>query len=192
METQHSQLSDFELIMLSKEDPENFGFLMQRYQPQLFHYIRRIGQFGPEDTEDLLQEVFIKIYQKLNEYEQGLKFSSWAYRIAHNHVVDHFRRLSARPKTNALDEEEWEKLISNSVNLEKELMNKDCVEKIKEIIADLPIKYKEVLILRFIEEKEYEEIMDILKKPKGTVATLISRGKEMLIRELKRNDINCF
>jgi RNA polymerase sigma-70 factor (ECF subfamily) len=52
--------------------------------------------------------------------------------------------------------------------------------------------YKEVLILRFLEEKEYEEIMDILKKPKGTVATLIARGKEKLRELMKARGIDCF
>ena len=184
--------SDADLIELAIKNPESFGILMQRYQGPLFHYIRRIGQLSKEDTEDLLQEVFIKIYQKLNEYNEVLKFSSWAYRIAHNHVVDYFRKVNARPQTNALEEYEWEKIIKASIHIEKEVMDKDCVEKIKKCIQDLPLMYKEVLILRFIEEKEYEEIMDILKKPKGTVATLIKRGKEMLVKRTKDKNINCF
>lgn len=184
--------TDAELIELAKKDPELFGILMERYQAQLFHYIRRMTQFGQDDVEDLLQDVFIRIYQKLNEYNEELKFSSWAYRIAHNLIIDHFRKINARPKINALEDEEWERLITASVHIEKEIMNKDCVEKIKKAIGELPIKYKEVLILRFVEEKEYEEIMDILKKPKGSVATLIARGKENLIKKLKEENINCF
>jgi RNA polymerase sigma-70 factor (ECF subfamily) len=184
--------SDADLVELAKKDPESFGVLMEKYQEPLFHYIRRIGQLSKEDTEDLLQEVFIKIYQKLNEYDEVLKFSSWAYRIAHNHVIDYFRKTNVRPQTNALDEYEWEKIIHASIPIEKDLMNKDCVEKIKNCIQNLPINYREVLVLRFIEEKEYEEIMDILKKPKGTVATLISRGKDLLRKKMKEENINCF
>lgn len=184
--------SDQDLIELSKEDPESFRFIMERYQGPLFHYIRRISQLPQEDIEDLLQEVFIKIYQKINEYDEDLKFSSWAYRVAHNHVVDHFRKISSRPRTNALSDEEWGRIISASVHIEKEVMDKDCAEKIRNAIADLPIKYKEILVLRFVEEKEYDEIMDILKKPKGSVATLIARGKKTLIRQLKERNINCF
>jgi RNA polymerase sigma-70 factor (ECF subfamily) len=185
-------LTDGELIELAKKDPEEFGFLMERYQGPLFHYIRRMTQLGTDDIQDLLQEVFIKIYQKLNEYDDNLKFSSWAYRVAHNHVVDYFRKVGARPQTNSLEDYEWEKIIGASIHIEKDIMNKDCVEKIKKCISGLPIKYKEVLILRFVEEKEYEEIMDILKKPKGSVATLISRGKEMLVNKMKEENINCF
>lgn len=183
--------SDADLIELSKRNPEMFGILMKRYQGPLFHYIRRISQLPKDDAEDLLQEVFIKIYQKLNEYDEVLKFSSWAYRIAHNRVIDYFRRAGARPQTNTLEDYEWEKMIKASVRVEKDIMNKDCVEKIKKCIWEMPLIYKEVLILRFIEEKEYEEIMDILKKPKGTIATLIKRGKELLIKKMKEQDIDC-
>lgn len=184
--------TDGELIELAKNDPELFGLLMERYQVQLSHYIRRMTQLGQDDVQDLLQEVFIKIYQKLNEYNEVLKFSSWAYRIAHNHIVDYFRKTNARPQTNSLEEYEWEKIISASISIEKDIMNKDCVEKVKTCIEELPIKYKEVLILRFVQDLEYEEIMDILKKPKGSVATLIARGKEVLIKKMKEKNINCF
>ena len=184
--------TDQELIELAKKDPETFGLLMERYQGPLFHYIRRITQMPAEDVEDLLQEVFIKIYQKLNEYDSGLKFSSWAYRIAHNHVIDFFRKVSARPQTNFLEDYEWEKIVHAGIHLEKEMMNRDCAQKVKECIRELPLKYKEVLILRFVEEKEYEEIMDILQKPKGSVATLIARGKEALKDKMKEQNINCF
>jgi RNA polymerase sigma-70 factor, ECF subfamily len=184
--------SDTALIELSKRSPEMFGVLMERYQAPLFHYIRRISQLPKDDIDDLLQEVFIKIYQKMNEYNEVLKFSSWAYRIAHNHVIDHFRKSNARPRTDALEDFEWERMIRASVHMEKEIMDKDCVEKIKKCVQELPLAYKEVLVLRFIEEKEYEEIMDILKKPKGTVATLIKRGKELLVKKMKEQNINCF
>ncbi len=183
---------DAELIELSKKDPESFGLLMERYQGPLFHYIRRMTQLPKDDVEDLLQDVFIKIYQKLNEYNEELKFSSWAYRIAHNHIIDYFRKANARPQSNSLEDYEWEKIISASIHIEKDIINKDCVEKLKTCMQQLPIKYREVLILRFVEEMEYEEIMDILKKPKGSVATLIARGKEMLIRNMREQNINCF
>ena len=183
--------TDAELIELSRMDPEMFGLLMERYRGPLFHYIRRIGRFADEDTEDLLQEVFIKVYRKLNEYTEALKFSSWAYRIAHNHVIDHFRKLNARPKVDMLDDVEWGRLIAGSVDIDKALMNADCVEKIKTVIRDLPIRYKEVLILRFIEEKEYEEIMDILQKPKGSVATLIARGRKILLKRMEEEHVDC-
>ena len=183
---------DADLVEMAKINPERFGILMERYQVPLFHYIRRIAQLSEEDTRDLLQEVFIKIYQKLNEYSETLKFSSWAYRVAHNHVIDYFRKMSSRPRTNTLLDHEWEKIIHAGIGIEKDITDKDCVEKIKKCIRNMPMAYREILILRFIEDKEYEEIMDILKKPKGTVATLIRRGKELLAKKIKEQNIDCF
>jgi RNA polymerase sigma-70 factor (ECF subfamily) len=183
--------SDSELIELSKKSPESFGLLMHRYKEPLFHYIRRITQYQKEDIEDILQEVFIKIFLKLNEYNEELKFSSWAYRIAHNHVIDHFRKMNSRPRSYFFDEGEIEKLVGSGINLEKKLEAKDCAEKVKKILFDLPLKYREVLVLRFVEEKEYGEIMDILKKPKGSVATLIARGKKALAAGLRKDGIDC-
>jgi len=184
--------TDAELIGLAKADPESFGLLIERYQIPLFHYIRRTTQLPKEDIEDLLQEVFIKIYQKINEYNELLKFSSWAYRIAHNHVVDYFRKAGARPRTNSLEETELAKLLKSGTDLEREYFSKDCLKKIRNCLDELPLKYKEILVLRFIEEKNYEEIMDILKKPKGTVATLVARGKEALSSRMKEKGVYCF
>ena len=184
--------SDRDLINLSKKDPEVFGLLMERYQDPLFHYIRRLGQYTKEDTEDLLQEVFIKIYQKLNTYSSSIKFSSFVYRVAHNHIIDSFRKMQARPQTSTLEEDEWEKIASSSINMDADIAQKDCVQKIQECIYNLPLLYKNVLILRFLEDKEYDEIMDILKKPKGTVATLIARGKERLRDSMRERGIDCF
>ncbi|MDD3487417.1 MAG: RNA polymerase sigma factor [Candidatus Moranbacteria bacterium] len=192
MKNQQNGASDAELVSLSKIDPENFGFIMERYQIPLFHYIRRITQYPKEDVEDILQEVFIKIFRKLNEYDEQLKFSSWAYRIAHNHVIDTFRKSNARPKTDGFDESEMAKLLKSRMDEEEKMEMKDCAEKVKECIGDMPLKYREVLVLRFVEEKSYEEMMDILKKPKGSVATLVSRGREILSKNMKRKGIGCF
>lgn len=183
--------TDAALVELAKDDPESFGILMERYQGPLFHYIRRLTQLSSDDIEDLLQEVFIKTYQHLNAYDEELKFSSWIYRIAHNHIIDYFRKINARPKVNFLEDDEWEKIMHAGFSLEKKIFDKECISKIKDCIQSLPIKYKEILILRFIEEKDYEEIMDILKKPKGSVATLIARGKKVLKKKMREENINC-
>ncbi|MFA7209042.1 MAG: RNA polymerase sigma factor [Parcubacteria group bacterium] len=190
--TEEKALSDAQLVEMAKSEPESFGLLMERYQGQLSGYIRRLTQLAADDAQDLLQEVFIKIYQNLNAYDGNLKFSSWAYRIAHNQVVDYFRRSGARPQTAVLEDYEWEKIIGGGIQLEKDIVDRDCAEKVRACIEDLPLNYREILILRFVEEKDYEEIMDILKKPKGSVATLIARGKEMLRSEMEKRNINCF
>jgi len=183
---ERNEKSDGELVELAKADQEMFGALMEKYQKPLFWYVKRISRLGDDDVEDLLQEIFVKAYLNLNAYDSSLKFSSWIYRISHNHVVDNFRKISSRPRIVASEDNDWIKIVRDDIDLEKELADKECAEKIKMAIEKMPLKYKEVLFLRFIEEKDYEEIMDILQKPKGTVATLIARGKKMIKDEIKR------
>lgn len=185
-----SDKSDSELVELSKSNPDYFSYLMYRYQDKLSAYIRRISYFNKEDIEDILQEVFIKVYKNLNDYEDALKFSSWIYRITRNHTIDQIRKNYRHPQTKSLEEGEFCKFIASSTAIEKDYCNKNLLQHATEIINDLPLKYREVLVLRFLEEKEYEEIMDILKKPKGTIATLIRRGKKLLEEEIKKLNLN--
>lgn len=178
---------DVELVAMAKTEPEQYRFLMERYQERLFRFVRRISQLPTEDVEDILQETFVKMYRNLNDYDPELKFSSWAYRIAHNAAIDHLRKMNVRPKQVDIEDAEYAKLLTSSVNVVDEIATRDMVGRMRTAIGLLPMKYREVLILRFIEEKSYEEIMDILKKPKGSIATLIDRGRRMLAERVGGN-----
>lgn len=188
-----SDKTDFELIGLSKKDPEYFGVLMSRYQEKLFWYVKRVSYFGNDDIEDILQEVLIKAYKNLNEFDGSYKFSSWIYRVAHNQVIDEIRKKQRRKESllGEAEEKDLEIFLRSSVELEQKVISRDCLEKAKKAIGELPLKYREAMQLRFLEEKDYEEIMDILRKPKGSVATLIGRGKKILEKKLKEAKLDC-
>lgn len=176
---QFQKLSDEELVRLTLKKQDIFLYLMQRYEQKLLRYIRRISNLDPDDAQDILQEVFIKTYNNLNDFDPSLKFSSWIYRITHNQVISNFRKLKARPQKILWDDnEEFIKNIASEFNLEKEIDGKLDRQVILQILDKLDFKYKETLELRFLEDKSYQEISDILKKPAGTVATLINRAKK--------------
>ncbi len=181
--------SDQELVELSKKNPDNFSEIVNRYWTRLFFFIKRISYFSNEDIEDILQESFIKTYKNLNGYNSEMTFSTWIYQITRNTVIDEIRKKNCRVKTVQLENQELAELFSGSLDIKKEVIAKESFEKIKEIIQSLPYKYREVLILRFLEEKSYEEIIDIVKKPKGTVAALINRGRKMLLEEAQEQNI---
>jgi RNA polymerase sigma-70 factor, ECF subfamily len=181
--------NDVELVNLAKKDPDNFEALMLRYQNRLFHFIKRISYSSKEDAEDILQEAFLKIYKNLNSFDDSLQFSTWAYQITRNCVIDSIRKKQVRPQKARLETEELAKIFRSSTDIESETIARDTIKKIKEIISKLPFKYREVIILRFLEEKNYEEIMDIVKRPKGTVASLINRGKKILKEEAKKQHL---
>ncbi|MFH1597781.1 MAG: RNA polymerase sigma factor [Patescibacteria group bacterium] len=171
--------TDEELVQLALSDQDWFLCLVQRYEEKLGRYIRRIAGLNQQDIEDVLQEVFIKVYQNLNGFDTDLKFSSWIYRICHNTVISHFRKTQARP--DMILGEEGEKIlfgIPDKGNLADEVHNRLSGEQINKILQKMDVKYREVLVLKFLEDKDYNDISDILKKPIGTVGTLINRAKK--------------
>jgi len=183
-------LSDEELVKLTLENQENFGYLINRYELKLGRYIRRISGLGKEDIEDLLQDVFIKAYQNLNNFDQNLKFSSWIYRIAHNEVISQWRKRKARPENVYWEVDNILENITADFDISSDIDHDLLRKSLDKIFNKMDIKYREVLILKFIEEKNYQEISDILKKPMGTVATLINRAKKQFKQILAESEIN--
>ena len=91
--------SDPELVELSLKNKEFYGFLIQKYQDKLKRYILRISGGVYNDADDILQDVFIKVYKNLNDYDPELKFSSWIYRITHNETISFLRKVNRKPTT---------------------------------------------------------------------------------------------
>lgn len=180
---------DENLVLESLVNKEAFGEIINRYQEKLGRYISRRAKLSREDKEDLLQNIFIKTYLNLNSFDISLKFSSWIYRIAHNETISWYRKQKIRPQV-YLDEEDnnLEKYIASEIDIEKEYANKSLIEKVREVLPQISEKYREIIMLRFFEEKDYEEISDILEIPPGTVATRISRGKKEL-KEIMSKDL---
>lgn len=182
--------SDEQLVLMTLKSPDAYGFLIERYEEKLTRYIQRISGGSREDVEDTLQDVFISAYKNLNDFDRELKFSSWIYRIAHNKVISHFRKVTARPKTVTYEgDNQLLNILASSEDLAKELERKYTGEEVRSILSDMDDRYKEVLVLKFLEEKDYKEISDILEKPMGTVATLINRAKKQFREETIKRDI---
>lgn len=176
--------TDAELAELVSIDREAYGFLMRRYEGRLLGYLRRLSNIRHEDAEDILQEVFIKAYLNLNSFDRRLKFSSWIYRIAHNEAVSHWRRNKNRPQPLLTEDEDAAAEMAAKLSVDPELAEQfdrtQTAEAVRAAIAGLDDKYRDILILRYLEEKDYAEISDILCKPMGTVATLLNRAKQAL------------
>ena len=176
-------MADEDLALLSITNSEAFGVLMRRYQGRLLAYIRRISGFRAEDAEDILQESYIKAYLNLRDFDKKLKFSSWLYRIVHNETISEWRKRKSRPSI-ILENEDWEK-ISSEEDLHGALTVKADKERLAGAIAKLPEKYREAIVLKYLEERSYEEMADILRKPVGTIGTLVNRAKKHLQKILK-------
>lgn len=183
--------SDEDLVNLTLENQEFYLYLMERYEKKLKRYAKRISGLDEKDIEDILQNVFIKVYLNLNDFDGDLKFSSWIYRITHNEVISNYRKFYSKIKiVDAAENDKLLERICSNIDIEKEIDLSYVKENVNKILAGMNEKYREVLVLRYLEEKDYKEISDILKKPIGTIATLINRAKTKFQQEAEKKNIN--
>ena len=172
--------------MVSK-NPSLYSEIIFRYEEKIKKYISRISNIPKEDVEDLTQDVFLSAYENLNSFDQNFSFSSWIYRIAHNRTINFWKKHKVELTNITIEENIYvvEQVFNkNYVEDEIELIeNKDFIEKILKRISE---KYSQVLILKFLEEKDYKEISDILQKPMGSVATLLNRAKKQFKKEVEK------
>ena len=179
MEDPYKDITDEEIARLvQKGDKEKFGLLINRYESKLSRYGRKFLS-RKENIEDVVQDVFISTYQNIQDFNTSLKFSPWVYRIAHNAFVNGLKKQSLSPIT-SLD---LDVLLSYQIYEDpdvKERESKELKKMIDSCLDTLKPKYKEVIVLHYIEGFSYKEISDILNIPTGTVGIRIKRAKEEL------------
>lgn len=176
------QVTDEVVVKQALQDKEQFGVLMDRYEAKLRRYIARLGVRNADDQLDVLQDIFLKVYRNLNGFDPKLKFSSWIYRIAHNEAISAYRKKNVRPEGHLVaDSEEILSFVSGTLEMADETFDKTVnADEVNQALLKIDKKYSQVLLLRFFEHKEYDEISDILQIPIGSVGTLIHRGKKQL------------
>jgi RNA polymerase sigma-70 factor (ECF subfamily) len=140
-------------------------------------------------AEDLTQEVFIRIYKTLDQYDakQG-DLSNWLMRLARNLIIDDYRHRQRNPQNTMADDvdEHAYHLRSAGTSAHKELERRELAAQVQEGIDKLPSDLRTCVILRDIEEMTYQEIVDVLQIPEGTVKSRINRGRIELAKILRR------
>ena len=169
-------------------DRDAFSLLVERYQRGLATYIFHMIHHYEEALE-LTQEVFIKVYENLNRYDGQYKFSTWLYKIASNHTIDHIRR---QHMTTLPIQETAEDGTSMEIPLESATLspldaytNKAILEDVQRAVDDLPPDYRELIILRHFSYRSYEEMAKITGLPLGTVKNRIFRARQILMEKLR-------
>ena len=183
------ELTDEQIVRRALADKEEFGTLIKRYEAKLARYLSRLGLSLPEDREDVLQNAFLKAYKNLNDFDPELSFSSWMYRITHNEAMSFFRAKKARP-TVTLDEEGLNlltELKDERADASNEAELRLSSTELAKALATIDPKYRDILALRYFEDRSYTEISDILQVPVGTVSTLIHRAKRVVREALPRH-----
>lgn len=182
-------LSDEKIVgLIVAGDKEKFEEIIKRYQGKLFGYIKNLTNQNTMEVEDLVEDTLISAYQNLNGFDTSKKFSSWIYRIAHNGVVDFFKKK--RIKSENIDSRDEILEIEDNKLIEELEMEREEKKVINNAMGRLEIKYREVVLLYFFEDKSYEEISDILHIPVNNVGVLLYRAKILLKKILIVNKNN--
>lgn len=179
--------SDEEILEFVKVDKECYAILIERYEAKLTRYIKRISGMTKESIEDILQSVFLKTYVNINSFDGANKFSTWIYRIAHNETVNYWRKSAKSNAMISLDENEFLKnTVADTRNIEEETVRKLDGLRVSAALEKLQEKQRRAIDLRYNRQLSYQEIAERLKKPIGTIGTLINRGKKVLREELQK------
>lgn len=164
-------------------DVRAYGELVERYQRLVFRVIWSRSGAGQHDVEDLAQETFVKAWERLETYDPSRPFKAWIARIAGNTAIDRHRSDSRQPRTSDL-EDVSAVLASGEPGPAATAISRESRRALLSRLKELPDHYREVVVLRFIEDLSYEEIAEMLDMPLGSVKTRIFRGRELLKQRL--------
>ena len=163
--------------------------LVNKYQRAIHYRILKMIK-EEEKVEDLVQEVFLKAFNNLQRYNHNYAFSTWLYRIATNHTIDYLRKkklntLSIDEPVKSQEGEMKIQLPDETAETDRNIIRSERQQMVRHAIEELPRKYREVIELRHMQEMSYQEIVEILDRPLGTVKAHIFRAREMLYKSLK-------
>ena len=178
-------MDETDLLNRIRHHPENFSEVFSLYYQQIFGYIiRRTGSF--DDTADIAADTFLKAFRNINNFRYtGISVKVWLYRIATNEVNLYFRHKqkhnSVFERMDIEDNTIFKNYIADDrIEIESELRRHEQFLSVQKELKTLPVKYQEVIALRYFEEKENKEIVEILNINEGTLKSLLSRGLEKL------------
>jgi RNA polymerase sigma-70 factor (ECF subfamily) len=172
-------MTDEELaVAVQAGNADMFGPLVERYEEKLLRYGRKFLS-TPEDIEDIVQDVFLSAYQNMRSFDAAQRFSPWIYRIAHNAFVNGLRKKSRNPLVYV----DFDTFLAHPAYDDPAVRERDLGEMramLEKSLDQLDYKYREVLILYYLEDMPYKDIADILQVPQGTVGVRLKRAKEAL------------
>lgn len=161
-------------------DRDAFGIVYERLAPKIYSYLYHHTNGRAQLAEDLTEEVFLKVLEKLDRYQdRGLPFASWAYRVAHNHLVDYFR---TQPKQGTVSVEDCYNLAEARAEktLDQTLTRSELTRALQLLTED----QRRVVVLRFLQGMNVLETAGALGKTEDAVKKLQARGLVALRRAL--------
>ena len=182
----NKMITDYELILrFIKGEQSCFEQLINRHKNKVFAYISLYIR-DQSLAEDIFQDTFLKVIQsvKAGKYSDSGKFVSWVMRIAHNLIIDHFRRIK---QMNTISNDNYESDLFNSKrfaedNIEDDMIKRQIQKDVRKMISHLPDDQREVVILRHYASLSFKEIADITDV---SINTALGRMRYALINMRK-------
>ena len=157
--------------------------VVRRYRRKVFGIAYRFtGKY--EEAEDLTQEIFFRVFRALDRFDLDADFATWLYSVGRNHCVDHYRSGRRERETRIDREVDLDEAVSGRFDPHRSLEQRDNKRLLSRALQSLPSKLREVVVLRDIHGLSYQEIVERLGLPEGTVKSRISRGRLELGRVL--------
>lgn len=185
-----NKLSDADLVSLYISGKENgLSTLVNRHNSRIFNFIYS-KVLNRDITEDIFQDTFIKVINtiKRGKYNEEGKFLPWVMRIAHNLIIDHFRKNNRIPKfDNSGDFDIFSTISDSDLNIENKLIKGQIETHLKEIIEELPNDQKEVLFMRLYKDMSFKEISEVTGV---SINTALGRMRYAIINLRKIVDLN--
>lgn len=171
--------TDEEIVKtIQSGDIQSLGVLIERYEFKIKRYGKKfLG--SAEDIEDAVQEIFTKAYFNIQNFDTEKNFSSWIYRIAHNEFINLIKKNKKNPLLFFDPDILFPHPISRE-NTDKGPIEAEIKKSMDLCLEKMPPKYREPMILYYLEDKNYKEISDIIRIPVSTVGVRLKRGKEIL------------
>lgn len=165
-------------------DRHAFRMLIKRHERLVGHMIARLID-RTEDREELCQDVFLKVYEKLGEFTFQSKLSTWIATIAYRHAINHLRKRKIEIRELPDPEHEREHFISME-NVEENMADQQLDEMVMKLIETLPPQYRAILTLYHVQEMSYPEIVEVTGLPEGTVKNYLFRARQLLKEKVKQ------
>jgi len=163
------------VIQRARKDPQAFVHLYDAYFPRIHAYVRyRVSD--PQDAEDLISDVFFRAIRRLGgfKWRKEGSFAAWLFRIAHNVIVDYYRKH--RAVLLSLDSDNLPKLANHTPSPEETLAQEEAFQRMRALVTTLSPRRQEIVTLKFFGGLRNREIASVLGLDERTVASHLSRG----------------
>ena len=187
------EVTEQELIRLCQQgDRDSFRLLYQRYQQRVRSTLYQLC--GSTLLDDLVQEVFLKVWKGLPKLKNAKYFSTWLYRISWNVATDRRRKLARGQEKTSLNEKIWEKEVNSnkSTNVESapDLMQLHYKDLVQRGLSNLSLEHRAVLVLHDLEDLPQKQVGEILNIPVGTVKSRLFHARNSLKKFLEQQGIS--